>query len=197
MFAIAADAAVGDRSVTVATAAGTSAARTFTITVPRPPTLASVSPAAGVPGAEIAATLTGTNFVPGATNIAIAGGGVSATGVTVASTTSITATFAIDAAAVPGVRMVTVTTAAGTSSPEAFMVALAAPTLTALRQPDGATGTTRVSDPDRHQLRGRRDNGQRERHRRDRNERDRHGSTSLNAGFVVDPRRRLARAASR
>src|SRR6185369_4494291 len=42
---------------------------------------------------------------------------------------------------VPGNRVVTVTTAAGTSNPEPFAVAQAPPTFTALRQPDGATGT--------------------------------------------------------
>ena len=58
-------AAEGPRNVTVTTAAGTSGAQIFTVTVPLPPgtpTLTSVSPNQGVRGTTVAVMLTGTEF---------------------------------------------------------------------------------------------------------------------------------------
>ena len=72
----------------------------------------------------------------------MSGGGVTVGAVNVESATSLTATVVIDAAATPGARTVTVTTAGGASAPQPFNVASAQPTLTSLRQPDGAIGTT-------------------------------------------------------
>ena len=48
----------------------------------------------------MAVTLTGTNFVVGATTVAVAGAGVTVTNVAVSSSASLTANFALDAAAV-------------------------------------------------------------------------------------------------
>ena len=62
--------------MTVTTAAGTSGAQTFTVTVPLPPgtpTLTSVSPNQGIRGTTVAVTLTGTNFVAGATTVTVSG----------------------------------------------------------------------------------------------------------------------------
>ena len=98
-------AAEGPRTVTVTTAAGTSGAQTFTVTVPLPPgtpTLTSVSPNQGVPGSTVAVTLTGTNFVAGATTVTVGGSGVTVTTVVVGSSTSLTANFVLDAAAAEG-----------------------------------------------------------------------------------------------
>ena len=68
-------AAAGARTVTVTTAGGTSGGQTFTITLPAPgaPTLTSVAPNQGVQGSTVAVTLTGTNFVVGATTVAVSG----------------------------------------------------------------------------------------------------------------------------
>ena len=44
-------------------------------------------------------TLTGTNFVVGATTVIVGGGGVTVNNVDVGSTTSLTANFVVDAAA--------------------------------------------------------------------------------------------------
>ena len=82
---------------------------------PPPPTLTSVSPNQGIRGTTVAVTLTGTNFVVGATTVAVGGGGVTVTNVVVGSTTSLTASFVLDLAAAAGPRTVTVTTAGGTS----------------------------------------------------------------------------------
>ena len=113
-------AATGARTVTVTTAGGTSGAQTFTVNLPAPgaPTLTSVAPAQGIQGTTVAVTLTGTNFVVGATTVAVSGAGVTVNTVVVGSTTSLTANFVLDATAAPGGRTVTVTTAAGTSGPQ-------------------------------------------------------------------------------
>jgi hypothetical protein len=109
--------AAGARTVTVTTAAGTSGAQTFTIDLPPgpgTPTLTSVSPNQGLRGTTVAVTLTGTDFVVGATTVNV-GSGMTATNIVVGSTTSLTVDFVLDPAAVVGPRVVTVTTAGGTS----------------------------------------------------------------------------------
>ncbi len=63
----------------------------------------------------MAVTLTGTNFVVGATTVNVGGGGVTVNNVVVGSSTSLTANFVLDPAAAVGPRIVTVTTAGGTS----------------------------------------------------------------------------------
>ena len=82
---------------------------------PGAPTLTSVSPNQGMPGTTVAVTLTGTNFVVGATTVNVSGAGVTVTNVVVGSATSLTASFVLDPAAAVGPRTVTVTTAGGTS----------------------------------------------------------------------------------
>jgi hypothetical protein len=126
-FVIDPTAAAGPRAVTVTTAGGTSGPQTFTINAPPPgaPTLTSVSPNQGLRGETIAVTLTGTNFVVGATTVIVAGGGVTVNNVVVGSSTSLTANFMLDLAA-DGPRTVTVTTAGGTSGPQTFTITLPA-----------------------------------------------------------------------
>ena len=87
-----------------------------------PPTLASVTPSSGDQGAAVAVTLTGTNFVIGATTIAVSGSGVTVSGTSVSSGTSLTATFTIAAGATSGARTVTVTTTGGTSGGQTFTI---------------------------------------------------------------------------
>ena len=121
-------AAAGARTVTVTTAGGTSGAQTFTINLPRrAPTLTSVAPNQGIRGTTVAVTLTGTNFVVGATTVAVSGGGVTVTNVVVGSRTSLTANFVLDLAAAAGARTVTVTTAGGTSGAQTFTINLPPP----------------------------------------------------------------------
>ena len=137
-------AAAGARTVTVTTAGGTSGGQAFTISLPAPgaPTLTSVSPNQGTRGTTVAVTLTGTNFVVGATTVGVSGDGVTVTNVTVGSSTSLTANFVLDPAAVDGARLVTVATAAGTSGAQTFTINLPAPTLTAVSPNQGIQGTT-------------------------------------------------------
>ena len=94
---------------------------------PPPPTLTSVSPNQGIRGETVAVTLTGTNFVVGATTVAVGGGGVTVTNVIVGSSTSLTASFVLDLAAAAGPRTVTVTTAGGTSGAQTFTINLPPP----------------------------------------------------------------------
>ncbi len=140
-FVLDAAAVVGPRAVTVMTAGGTSGAQTFTVNLPVP-TLTTIAPNLGPRGTTVAVTLTGANFVVGATTVSVAGGGVTVNTVIVGSTTSLTANFVLDLTAAPGGRQVTVTTAGGTSGPQTFTVGLLAPTLTSVAPNLGIQGTT-------------------------------------------------------
>src|SRR3984885_7062633 len=92
-----------------------------------PPTLTSISPNSGVQGQSIPVTLTGTNFVSG-TTIAVSGAGITVSSTTVVSATQITATFAIAANAATSAQNITVTTSGDTSGAQPFTVSLAPPT---------------------------------------------------------------------
>lgn len=140
-FAVATDAAIGDRTVTVTTVSGTSGTRTFTVN-PQTPTLSSVSPSSGVQGTTVSVTLTGTHFLTGATTVAVSGADVTVSNVNVVSTTSLTADFAISSSAALGARTVTVTTSGGTSGTESFTVNPPPPTLSAISPTAGVQGTT-------------------------------------------------------
>jgi IPT/TIG domain-containing protein len=137
--------APGPRAVTVTTAGGTSGPQTFTVVTPPPPTLTSVSPNQGIRGTTVTVTLTGTDFVIGAsTSVVVDGSGVAVVdnSVTVNSSTSLTARFAIDVAAAPGPRAVTVTTVGGTSGAQTFTVVTPPPpTLTSVSPDQGVRGT--------------------------------------------------------
>ena len=137
-FTIAANAATGAQNVTVTTSGGTSGAQPFTVN-PAPPTLTSISPNSGVQGQSVPVTLTGTNFVAGAT-IALSGAGITVSSTTVVSATQITATFTIAANAATGAQNVTVTTSGGTSGAQPFTVNLAPPTLTSISPNNGVQG---------------------------------------------------------
>jgi hypothetical protein len=93
-----------------------------TFSISASPTLTSVAPNTGNQGTTVGVTLTGTNFVSSGTTIAVSGAGVTVSGVSVASPTSLTATFAIGWSAAIGTRTVTVTTASGTSGAQTFTV---------------------------------------------------------------------------
>ena len=106
-----------------------------------------MSPAIGVQGASVPVTLTGTNFVSGAT-VAVSNPGVAVGSVTVVSDKRITATLTIGATAALGAANMTVTTSAGTSAAAVFTVN---PLVSRRTGPDGALQAPDVSgrDPDR------------------------------------------------
>ena len=101
-------------------------------------TLTSIAPSSGTQGAAVAVTLTGTNFVSGST-IAVSGTGITVSSPTVASRTSITATFTIALNAPTGAQSVTVTNSLGTSGHQTFTVNALQPTVTSTNPAIGAT----------------------------------------------------------
>ena len=104
------------------------------------PTVTSISPNSGADGSTVQVTLTGTNFVAGAT-VNVGNSGVSVTNVRVVSPTQITATFVIAANAAWGSDGVTVSTSGGTSGAVPFAITPPAPTLTSISPSSVMTGT--------------------------------------------------------
>lgn len=137
---IAPDAPLGPRTLTITTAGGTSSSVNFTVAA-EVPTLSSISPSSAPSGGVVVATLTGSGFFSDAT-VAVSGAGVNVSDVNVASSTSMTARFAVDAAADLGARSVTVTTAGGTTSGQTFTVAAPGPTFTSISPSFGVRGNT-------------------------------------------------------
>ena len=119
-FNIAAAAALGSANVTVTVAGATSAPVTFTVNPPAP-TITSLSASSAPQGSSVAITLTGTNFVSGA-SIAVSNAGVTAGSIVVVSATEVTATLTIAASAALGATAITVTTPGGSSGAFPFTV---------------------------------------------------------------------------
>src|ERR1700731_1267759 len=139
-FTISGNAATGAQNIAVTTSGGTSGVQPFTVNpLGASPTLTSISPNSGVQGQGVAVTLTGTNFVAGAT-VGVSGPGITVSSTTVASATQITATLTIAANAATGLQNITVTTSGGTSGAQAFTVNLAPPTLTSISPNSGVQG---------------------------------------------------------
>ena len=134
----------GARDVQVTNPNGQSATRTggFTYTAAVAPTLTSVSPTSGPTAGGTTITLTGTDFVSGAT---VRVGGTAATNVTFVSATQLTARTPAGTA---GVRDVQVTNPDGQSVTRtggfSYTAAASAPTLTSVSPASGPTagGTT-------------------------------------------------------
>ena len=138
----------GTVNVTVTSPGGTSpvtSADQFTYASPRPqpPTVTAISPTSGPTSGGTKVTITGTNFVTGAT---VKFGSLAATAVTFNSVTSITATSPAESA---GTVNVTVTTPGGTSAistADQFTYQVPVPTVTAISPTSGSTaGGTKVT----------------------------------------------------
>jgi hypothetical protein len=137
-FTIAAGAAGTARNVTVTAPGGISNSVAFTVTIPSTPTLATINPATGVRGTTFPVTLTGTNFIPGETTVAVPGGGVTVSGVTVTSSTTATATFTITTVAALTARNVTVSVAGAAAASNTVPFTVQGATLTSIA-PNSAT----------------------------------------------------------
>src|SRR6202049_4458096 len=133
-FQIAANAAVGGYSVTVTSAGVNSNGVTFTV-ASTVPVLNSLTPASGGAGNSVPVTLTGANFVAGA-SLSSSNTSLSFSNVNVVSSTQITATFTVAANATPGNAPVTVTTGNGTSNALGFTIQ---PQFTAIRVDAGSS----------------------------------------------------------
>ncbi len=117
---------LGDAEFSVTTGAVHSDPLVFTV-LPPAPTLTDVTPGAGARGATVAVTLTGTNFIPGATTVSVNGIGVVTNTVAVTSGTSLTLNIVIAADATLGVDPIRVTTVGGASGTQPFIVDTLAP----------------------------------------------------------------------
>jgi hypothetical protein len=134
------------RTVSITTPNGTSNTVGFSVVNPPTATLTPpVVPGTGAQGTSVGVTLTGTNFTAGST-VAVSGGGggVSANNITVVNSTTITATFVINATAGVGSgHNVTVTNANGTpSNAVPFTVTGTSPTLSSISPIFGTRGTS-------------------------------------------------------
>ena len=126
----------------VTDASGAVASNPFALTInPLPPAILSINPPTGVQGTTVPVTITGTNFVTGA-SVAVNNSGVTVSNVVVASTSQITATFNIAGSATLGGANVTVTTSGGTSAPTVFTILPPTPVLTSVSPNKGVTGTS-------------------------------------------------------
>jgi hypothetical protein len=103
------------------------------------PTLTSISPASGLRGTTVAVTLTGTNL--SSTAGVDAGSGIIVSGITVVSSTTVTANFAIATTAALGGTTVTVGTTGGAIS-NGVTFTVVGPTLTSISPSSGAAGTS-------------------------------------------------------
>src|SRR4029453_6645696 len=113
-------------TLTASFADGTSASAT--VSLPAMPTISSVSPASGAPGASLTVTVTGTNFQTGAS--ASFGAGITVTSTTVVAPTQLSVAIPMGASAALGARDVTVSTGGQTATrPGGFTVAPPAPTI--------------------------------------------------------------------
>jgi uncharacterized protein (TIGR03437 family) len=101
--------------------------------------LTSVSPAVVVGGTSITVTLSGSNFVSGAT-VSVSNPGVTVSDVVVVNANQITATLTTSPNAVPGSASVTVSTLAGTSGALTLTVNPPVPVLTSIAPSSGVTG---------------------------------------------------------
>ena len=142
-FTVDANADIGARTITVSTPTG-AATHTFTL-IPPAPVLTSITPAAGAPGTTVNVTLTGSNFVPGGTTVAVSGTGVTTQIVSgpqvTASGRSMVVAFVIDSNAAQGSRTVTVSTAGGTSNGQTFAVGITSlPTIGTFTATPGTIG---------------------------------------------------------
>src|SRR4029077_7208942 len=119
-FNTTATAIVGAREIYVTTPGGTTGTVAYTVTGP---VLTDISPNQAVRGTAVSISLFGSGLT-GTTAVAVSGGGVTVSGVTVVNDTQVNATFTITATAAAGARNVTATapTNGGTSNVVAFTV---------------------------------------------------------------------------
>jgi len=121
IFAVAANANLGPRNVTVTTLGGTSPPVTFNVLTPVP-VITSIDPAILVRGTSARITVTGLNFVADATTVESIPG-ITVSDIGIANPTSMAATFVISASAALGARNLQLTTPLGTSAPANLTVA--------------------------------------------------------------------------
>jgi hypothetical protein len=123
-----------------------SAASSATFTGIGLPTVTAVSPGTVAANAEATITLTGTNFVSGATvTYGSAGSGTSATDISVVSATSLTAKVAANTIGVgTAVKFIVTVSNVSSAASSATLTGVALPTVTAISPATGAAGAAQV-----------------------------------------------------
>jgi hypothetical protein len=106
-----------------------------------PASLTNINPNSGAAGSVVPVTITGTNFIFGAT-VGTTNPGIAVSNVSIVGSTMITATLTISSTASLGAATVTVTTANGTSNGLPFTVTSPAPTLLSVAPSSGSQGAT-------------------------------------------------------
>jgi hypothetical protein len=139
-FTIAPNAVLGSANVVVTSPGGASSPFVFTLGSTSP-SIASVSPSSGLQGAVVPVTITGSNFLAGAT-VAVSNPGITVSNVVIGSGTQITATLTIAANAALGSAGITVTTSNGVSSPASFTVAPPPPGLSSMTPSSGVQASS-------------------------------------------------------
>src|SRR5262249_45433992 len=114
----------------------------FVILPPPLPTISAITPGVGVAGTSFNVTLTGTNFIAGATSVMVSGNGVTVTGVNVATELSLVAALTVDALSDLTVRDVVVKTPSGVSGPKPFRILPQPPVLSGITPNFGIVGNT-------------------------------------------------------
>lgn len=109
---------------------------------PPAPTLTMLSQASGAQGSTVTETLTGTNFIAGATTVNISGTGITVMATNVINSTTLTVSLVLAANASLGVQSVSVTTAGGTSGTQLFTVLPPPPTITSISPTGGYLNST-------------------------------------------------------
>jgi hypothetical protein len=120
LITVVANAELGAREITLTTPGGTTSPVTFTV-VPAIPEITKIDPVIVARGTSANVTLTGQYFVPGETTVEGIPG-IEVSDLSVQSTTSATATFAVSPSASIGARDIRLTTPLGTSAPAALRV---------------------------------------------------------------------------
>ena len=103
------------------------------------PTLTSITPASGAPGATVPVTIVGTNLAGATLNLPA---GITISGTPGVTATQITTALVVASNATSGALSITVTTSGGTSNAVTFTVSAAAPTLTGTNPTSGARGAS-------------------------------------------------------
>ncbi len=130
---------LGPRNVSLTTPGGT-ATRAGGFTVGTPPAITSVAPASGYQGQTLSITISLTSLnTP--TSVSL-GPGITVTGYAASGATQVTASIAIDAAAVPGPREISVVTGEGTAAKPGGFEVLGPPTITSVAPGTGNPGQT-------------------------------------------------------
>jgi hypothetical protein len=141
----------GPKALTVRTESGSSNSVPFTLEIPAPPAMTSITPNTGPMGASFPVTIKGNNFVAGiagTSGVSVRIGAeidtrINVTSAQIVDVTTVTALFNTSIAGLPGPRnVVIITNTGGTSSSLPFTLTAPAPTLTSITPASGSPGST-------------------------------------------------------